>query len=513
MPVKMQLATKKKRRNGLPKTGSGALTCSLQTSQRTKQRRHVRAGLDEPSIQVLSRNNLPLTLALHTDQIGKDHIHHTGLVHKTLIQSAPKRLDTRHNKHVIEQWDFQHNRGVPYPEIPLPITLKRSGDAKQFWKSLKVHNEIIRKAKKTVDSYLPQHVIKMRERKERNRNIILKNHQRGLKKEKRKKLLRRRNNVSGTKVSATSNATTAFVNKHQLKASSAQQLRDWSFREKVVETTLEMYAPKQLLRLSKSATQHDNASLRSGISLDRAPVNEPFLKQQGPAGLSINYLRSTLTPSPGVNLHNRPKTTTRAHAKKLTATSSSVRSRNGEQSKTNRRPQSAQRRRRTKTPTGGNGNGQRRSRPRSANAPRRSNTVGGHRHPVFRKANVRSNNDVDFLRDEETDEWIGMKRAAKRAGVESNQKHVTLQHDLMNTTLDDTKLENRVTFASLGKSGDMLVGEHLEVFWRDPDGASDAWYRGVVKKYRTSDDRHFIWFEDGDSDWYNVEEIKYRICT
>ena len=114
---------------------------------------------------------------------------------------------------------------------------------------------------------------------------------------------------------------------------------------------------------------------------------------------------------------------------------------------------------------------------------------------------------------EEKDEWIGMKRAAKRAGVESNQKHVTLQHDLMNTTLDDTKLENRVTFASLGKSGDMLVGEHLEVFWRDPDGASDAWYRGVVKKYRTSDDRHFIWFEDGDSDWYNVEEIKYRICT
>ena len=66
MPIQMKITGTQRRQ--LPKTGSGALTISLQKSYRAKQRRKVNESLDEPSIQVLNRNNLPLTLALHTDQ-------------------------------------------------------------------------------------------------------------------------------------------------------------------------------------------------------------------------------------------------------------------------------------------------------------------------------------------------------------------------------------------------------------------------------------------------------------
>ena len=178
-------------RRTLPRSGSGALTISLKQSRRARARRKVNASLDEPSIQVLNRDNLPLTLALHSDFLEKNHIHQTGLAHKHLIQTAQQRLETRHGKHVIEQWDYQHNRGVPFPEIPLPLTVKRSGNVKHFWKTLCTHNEIVQKSTKTIDSYLPDHVMAMRRRKEKNRNIILKNHKLAQKNDKNKKMEKR----------------------------------------------------------------------------------------------------------------------------------------------------------------------------------------------------------------------------------------------------------------------------------------------------------------------------------
>ena len=433
---------------------------------------------------------------------------------------------------MIEQWNFQHDRGVPFPEIPLPITIKRSGDAKHYWQSLQVHNAIISKATKTIDSYLPHHVMAMRQRKTRNRNIILKNHQRGLKLERQKKRMRHRRSTSaigGSKTATSNKAATAiaFVKKHQLKESSAQQLRDWSFREKVVETTLEMYAPKQYLPHRRSSSR---------ISLDRAPVEEPFLKQQGPAGLSINYLRASLTPSPGISTRQRPKSATQSQTQRLSAASATAQKiRRKSNTKTKRtpkrRPQSA---RRGSSSTGrsvgssGRGSGRGQQRPQSAQRAQACRKAPRSKH------SERSERSVDYLRDENTGEWIGMKRsasaasaAAMRSGVESNQKRVTLQHHLMETAGGNLlggkeKRPPATTFKALGKSGDTLVGERLQVLWKDSENGAigangttgenvDGWYNGTIEKFRNEDGCHFVLFEDGDSDWYDLDTIQYRV--
>ena len=412
--------TSTRRRKQLPRSGSGALTISLKQSSRAKARRQVNATLDEPSIQVLNRNNLPLTLALHSDFLEKNHIHQTGIAHKHLIQTAPKRLETRHDKHVIEQWDYQHNRGVPFPEIPLPLTVKRSGDCRHYWATLQTHNQIIKKSTKTINSYLPEHVMAMRRRKSRNRKIILKNFGKNNKKEKKKKIKRARqrrlqeNNGdhsdgrrsgSGSGSGSGSDAV-KYAKKHQLRPASAQQLRDWSFRENVVATTLQMYAPKK--------------TLTSGISVDdHASRSEPYLKQQGPAGLSVNYLRASLTASPGIPLYKRPKSATPSQRKQLNK---------------NVRPKSAHNRRRKLNPTNAGKRVARGRRPATSNS---NISIDDWAHQLG--VQEREATGVDFLRDEQG-EWRGVKRAAHaasssahRSSVDSNQKGVTMYHHTLNT--------------------------------------------------------------------------------
>ncbi len=70
--------------------------------------------------------------------------------------------------------------------------------------------------------------------------------------------------------------------------------------------------------------------------------------------------------------------------------------------------------------------------------------------------------------------------------------------------------KNRITFASLGMQGVMLLGKRAEIYWSNPD-AEDTWYAGTIIEFRVSDGCHFVQFDDGDSDWYNLDEIKYRI--
>ena len=71
--------------------------------------------------------------------------------------------------------------------------------------------------------------------------------------------------------------------------------------------------------------------------------------------------------------------------------------------------------------------------------------------------------------------------------------------------------KNRVTFASLGMHGVMLLGHRVEIFWSNPD-AADTWYSGTIVEFRVSDSCHFVQFDDGDSDW-QLDEIKYRVLT
>ena len=136
--VKTLLKREKKKNSS--NTGSGALSISLRKSSRCRMREKRKQKLDGgESIQVLNKHNLPLTIALHSDFIEKKHIDKVGILHKDLLNKSQKRLNTKHDKWVIEQWNFAHNKRVPFPEIPLPLTLKRgtsSDGITHFWKTL-----------------------------------------------------------------------------------------------------------------------------------------------------------------------------------------------------------------------------------------------------------------------------------------------------------------------------------------------------------------------------------------
>ena len=79
-----------------------------------------------------------------------------------------------------------------------------------------------------------------------------------------------------------------------------------------------------------------------------------------------------------------------------------------------------------------------------------------------------------------------------------------------NNTDSSEQPKRRKTFTSMGIAGVNLLGKSLEIYWSDPENG-DAWYAGTIQEYRISDKKHFIIFDDGDSDWYDLEDIKYRV--
>ena len=89
--------------------------------------------------------------------------------------------------------------------------------------------------------------------------------------------------------------------------------------------------------------------------------------------------------------------------------------------------------------------------------------------------------------------------------TQPQQQQEKRQKDKGNKTKSD-----RVTFASLDLHGVNLLGHRLEIFWSDPD-LEDAWYGGTIIEFRLSDGCHFVQFDDGDSDWYKLDDIKYRV--
>jgi hypothetical protein len=276
-------------------TGIGALTVSLHKSARARQRARRKHLLDGgESVQVCNKQNLPLTLALHSDFIEKNHIDKVGILHKDLLKKSEKRLNTTHDKWVIEQWNFAHNKRVPFPHIPIPLTLKRgtsSDGITHYWKTLQTHNELIRKAKNTIDSYLPDHVMKMRQRKERNRAIILQNHKRSVAKDRqyrRRKKASARKNRHTMAASARQSGTLPRPSsagrrrRTQPRPASAQKQREWKFQDAVVAETLAMYG-------GLAKTPDDR-----GLGRGRLESTDG---QQNHAGLSAKYLRSSLSSS------------------------------------------------------------------------------------------------------------------------------------------------------------------------------------------------------------------------
>lgn len=95
------------------------------------------------------------------------------------------------------------------------------------------------------------------------------------------------------------------------------------------------------------------------------------------------------------------------------------------------------------------------------------------------------------------------------SGRSNGNNELVTKEDESNMIIADVT-KRRKTFSSLGMSGVSILGRTLEIYWSDPD-SGDAWYKGVLKEYRISDGKHFIVFEDGDSDWYDLDDIKYRL--
>ena len=68
------------------------------------------------------------------------------------------------------------------------------------------------------------------------------------------------------------------------------------------------------------------------------------------------------------------------------------------------------------------------------------------------------------------------------------------------------------TFAAQGLFGTTLLGRHIEVFWEDQDDETKGqWWAATIVEYRAADRCHCLQFEDGEKEWYELEQIKYRI--
>ena len=455
-----------RRNRSLPRSGSGALTVNLTPSARSRRRRRATAaaaGVDaDRSVQVLNKNNLPLTLALHVDFLEKNHIHQTGIAHKTLLRKCQKRLDTRHNKHVIAQWDYQHSRRVPFPEIKLPLTLKRitsSDGIKGIWNTLQTHNQLISRATKTMSSYLPEHVMKMRARKKRNRDIILNNHRLAARADRKYQASK----SSGGRKGGIRRQRRRPGSAKPVRKVSARQRKEWEFQDQVVAETLRMYAGL------------DNSAVgRSDRDDDPSPSLASSGGQRGPAGLSVKYLKGSVRasgpkPLPG---RLRPRSANDANRRREIGSSavfspfpvyraspraaSASQSRSSPSSAPHRRPHSAgpsrlRDRRRSKrraarghgaqptilTPQGvregDSGNGVKSN--SGVSMERWVNNLG--------EAEERTAG-VDLLRSEHKKDWIGVKRAALGSALaETNLLDTPKKVEVASQLLEELVLEDK----------------------------------------------------------------------
>ena len=67
------------------------------------------------------------------------------------------------------------------------------------------------------------------------------------------------------------------------------------------------------------------------------------------------------------------------------------------------------------------------------------------------------------------------------------------------------------TFSTIGMSGQALIGQLVEVYWTNDETNEGKWWGAAIKKFRKEDGRHYLEFDDGEKEWHNLEEVKYRI--
>ena len=66
--------------------------------------------------------------------------------------------------------------------------------------------------------------------------------------------------------------------------------------------------------------------------------------------------------------------------------------------------------------------------------------------------------------------------------------------------------------ARVAPSGAGLVGLAVSILWRGKD-AGDRWFSGTVARFDEARGLHFVRYDDGDEQWYDLRAVKYKILT
>ena len=71
-------------------------------------------------------------------------------------------------------------------------------------------------------------------------------------------------------------------------------------------------------------------------------------------------------------------------------------------------------------------------------------------------------------------------------------------------------LHRKSSFAQEKASGEGMVGRTIEVLWFDEE-TGESWEKAVINEFNDLDKTHLVVYEDGDQDWYDLADLKYRI--
>ena len=106
-----------------------------------------------------------------------------------------------------------------------------------------------------------------------------------------------------------------------------------------------------------------------------------------------------------------------------------------------------------------------------------------------------------------------------RRGSHSPRETTSMDHHTTGTlsprgpTTDATSTtdpDRNATFADKNLIGAAVLGQRLSVFWEGTD-EGDVWYPGHVVEYNHAKQEYLVEYDDGDTDWYDLTKIKYRI--
>ena len=76
-------------------------------------------------------------------------------------------------------------------------------------------------------------------------------------------------------------------------------------------------------------------------------------------------------------------------------------------------------------------------------------------------------------------------------------------------TKDDVAEQKR-TISEQNLKGEEAIGATIEIFWQDDDAeAGGMWYAGNIDEFNGT--LHHVTYEDGDSDWYDLNSIKHHV--